>query len=1359
MNSIEIKVVKQLVLSKFREVIEKSNDYKISPKIYEYSRHLDKISRVARFSRLPGIENLCTFISSCFKVVENSSDNNVRHDIILDIGELLNSVGLDLVNLKNLPLINYESAQEISQKISSKHDIPVKAYFAFLDIAWNSYIKASQEDFNKCLLSDTSVKDFFQEGLQTTKRAEFAAAFYICLEALNQGIEYDFEKVRSLIRIEGESCVIDLADMCHDIYQKIDIKKASSSFRQIFIGRKASLILQDPPEASDTQKFLSVLNSFKDSWISVSSSRAMGSILKFSSEFKKKSSKMKSSEFDRLCSALYHAVCFIDKSRSDGSMSEVEWNKISDSLWIDGATCIQMMEEIIHSIKAGGIVPDISGSVEAIEKTLLSYGASYKRENMELPDSLMSKRRESSYKTLIDNMLSKFNSIQRVIDAKSTEFMLGNIQKDIGVNIYNATIKQLDSVIGCGRFLQMTHLIDSCEHLKKKIKSDDTWKNEGLVKEVIDGISQITIHLESIDLPMPEDLPHPVFTPELEEIDGICDVREGDEYAAVDAATLETHPVLPDASPIFSEDPVDEQTKSFSSIESVECVELESETVNTLEELSDSAQDTDTESDFFDSVTDTKSSKIESIFSNNDENRFDEVPEGVLDQIDSSFLTILIDEINNVHPQIEAVFSSWRKSDAEEKDEFLALLNSLKRHVHTIKGACRTIGFMVEGYRLHLIEDEIESYEGEIPPTRFIDTYEIAIDNIVDAVKEKARSSIELPTEVITDDIRITEEKPAIEQQESIRVSTKTIQEIGDSSNEVSVLNTKTSAEISTAWKSMDELTSNLDRLSLLLKELEVQAEVGIQAGRNASTEGFDPLQLDRYTRLNEITRSLSENIQDIQSSKSDLSSVLGRIEENEKRKTTLSETIQSETSKLMVVPFNSQKSRIDKVIQKACRETGKMAEVIHIGDMDVPGALLEKLVPVIEHVLRNSITHGIEDREQRRMAGKNERGSVYINVKNEGSHCSISVRDDGAGIDKVSILNKAIEKGFIRATDNPSEKEIFDILFLPGFSTAKSVTTLAGRGVGLDAVKQSVSELGGSISVYAERGQFCEFKLDIPIDISTAMVVPMSVSGYSFMVPSNLVVKVATTTSARLSSTLDGDEIILDGLHCKYVQGRSLFGDVCAKPSKSQKGYAHIAICGVDENNLMALHVDHIESYRKVVVRPISKHIASIPGLVAGSVMGDGTPCLIMNPMRMSAQAQTLITEGDENTSKVVMVVDDSSTVRMVASRFLRKQGFEVIEAIDGVEALDHIKNGVSPDIFLLDIEMPRMDGFELTEALRKIESTQFTPIIMITSRIAQKHREHALNLGVDEYLGKPYEEKELLSLMKKYLYYSMPA
>lgn len=1403
MNNIEVKSVKHHVLINFREILDRGNEYVNAPNLYLFSNKTKKISNLAKFSRLTGVAHLCEFISDCLKVIEETQKREIKVALFKRISEVLNLVGVDLVNFKNLPLINYKKAWQMMSAISSEYSIEAKKPFAFIDVGWNPSVKSSQEDFYALAVSEVSDEEFYSSGPSLTRYPEFAAACFIAEEALRQNIDFEKSSIRKLISEKRDRSVIELAELCSGIYSALDDNSFDSVFSATFIGRKDDLLIENPPNPEDVVKFINVVSIFKDHWVSASSSRVTGNLLKFTKEFSIKHEKMKSPEFSRLAHALHHAVSYVDEMKSREGVSESEWVELSNHLWIDGAICIHLMGELLSNIRTNTVIQGVEGAIAPIESILLSYGSERVKCSVELPDSLMSKTRESAYKTLIDNLLVRFGAIQQEIDSKAAEFAINNSGSLQG--FIKLIAPHFKSISGAARFLQMTHLLDSCDHLRITLSDESMWKDSEKVENVIQGISKIVMHLEAIDVPMPEDLPFSLFTPEssesndTEEKVDLIDNEEvvvpethdevestfSNEVSTPEKTHEEGQEVVRDVSQnenieSFSEEeiessdstaedahPVDPGEHYFDDQNSMNSSSIQQETK--AEEFIEPEAENEEEIDFFDEIVEI--SEKNDVFSK-DENRFEVEPENIKDNIEADFVHHLIDEIDSVQPQIEDIISSWRKTDSEDKSALLSLLNSLNRHIHTIKGACRTVGFLVEGHKLHLVEDEIDSYKGSIPPNSFIDTYEVVIETVIGIVRQKAQNILnskqtgvepgEEPKDSAQNESQVftpekTQDEENITAQQSIRVPTKIIQEIGHSSNEVAVLNTKTVSDLASAWKSMDELSSNLDRLSSLLKELEVHADIRIQATRQHGSDDFDPLQLDRYTRLNEITRSLSENIQDINSSKSDLSFVIGKIEETEHRKIALSDTIQSETNRLMVVPFNSQKSRIEKVIQKACRETGKLAQVIHMGDMDVPGVLLEKLIPVIEHVLRNSVTHGIEDREKRRIAGKNERGSVYIIVKNEGAHCSIVVRDDGAGIDKISVLNKAIERGVISSDQHMTEKEIFDILFIPGFSTAEKVTSLAGRGVGLDAVKQSVSELGGSISVQSEKGEYCEFKIDIPIDISTSTVIPMTVGGYGFMVPSNLVVKIVTTTQAKLASTLDGDEIILDGLHCKYRQARSLFGDVCGK--SSSKAYAHIAICGVDENNLIALHVDRIEAYRKVVVRPISKHISSIPGLVAASVLGDGTPCLIINPMRMAVHVQSLTSESETNDTKVVMIVDDSSTVRMVASRFLRKQGFEVIEAIDGIEALDHIKNGINPDIFLLDIEMPRMDGFELTEALRKIEKTQFTPIIMITSRIAQKHREHALNLGVDEYLGKPYEEKELLSLMKKHLYYSTAA
>lgn len=754
------------------------------------------------------------------------------------------------------------------------------------------------------------------------------------------------------------------------------------------------------------------------------------------------------------------------------------------------------------------------------------------------------------------------------------------------------------------------------------------------------------------------------------------------------------------------------------------------------------------------------------VFSN--ENRFDSIPADIVDGPDQTIVRVLLDEIDAVEPQVGACILSWRENLLDSA-HVAACMENLKRHVHTIKGACRTVGFLRSGYVLHLIEDEMDALS-DAPPVAVLDLYEEVIASAIDAVRNYRFDAVKqnsqlaesspghsLPHEGVD---RSGTHHGTSAESESIRVSTKVIEDIGLSSGEVAILNSRTVSDLDFAWRSMDEMGRNLDRLQGLLKEVEIQAEVRIEAGKEvlndaAGRANFDPLELDRYTRLHEITKSLGENILDILSSKSDLSAALNRIDEVERKKGYLTEEIQSETGRLMVVPFASQRARIERVVSKACRATRKLAKVTILGDMDIPSVLCEKVMPVLEHIFRNSVTHGIETPNARMEAGKKETGNVYVHIQPNGGQCLIKIRDDGAGIDPIRILDKAIEKGLATAGGKYDQDDIYNFLFMSGFSTADSITELAGRGVGLDAVKQSVTELGGTISIESVKGEYTEFSINIPIDISTATVIPVVCGDYQFMIPSSLIVKVVSTLSSKVSSYNDGDDIILEGLSCKYMQARSLIGEIAGKSRSNPRGFTNFVICSTDGTNLLALHVDHVDVYKKIVVRPVSRHISRISGIVAATVMGDGVPSLIINPIRMKPVRSSLdVSTGQQSDTKVILMADDSSTVRMVTSRFLRKQGFEVIEAVDGLEALEHIKNGARPDLFMLDIEMPRMDGFELTEAIRKNHAVMNTPIIMITSRIAQKHRDHAIKLGVNDYIGKPYEEKELLSVIKKYLY-----
>lgn len=594
---------------------------------------------------------------------------------------------------------------------------------------------------------------------------------------------------------------------------------------------------------------------------------------------------------------------------------------------------------------------------------------------------------------------------------------------------------------------------------------------------------------------------------------------------------------------------------------------------------------------------------------------------------------------------------------------------------------------------------------------------------------------------------RIVPQASRPEKGAQVRINKNSLDQVEQQISQTVVLQGMASSQIEDTWQAMKGLTANVDRLTTMMTNLQIHSEINMDSGidRSQSNQQFDALELDRYTSLQEITRSMMEVIEDIRNSEARLSETLSNLEETESIKLALSADLQREASHLMVIPFGSRRAKLEATIRLAAKDSGKLVELEMGGEADISSSVMSVLGVAMDHVVRNAVAHGIELPSVRRQLRKLNKGKIKIQVFHTVEKNIVTIEDDGAGIDAQRILAKARELGL--ADDREySDHEAYEMLFQNGFSTASKVSQLSGRGIGLDAVKSMLQDIGGEVFVTSKVGEGTKFRLEVPSDVTTLSVVPVQGGNVTAMVPSALVDRIVHVSSADADSAVAKGTIEIDGVEYRYMRMAWLLSE---SPMRQPHSFFPLLLSGLQSGVPTAYEVDVIYPYRKVLFRPLGRHISNIPGLIAGTTLADGNPALIINPLRMRAIGKDAAIKDDSPSLPCVMIVDDSPTVRVYTSKFMKKMGFEVVEAKDGIDALE-IMRTLTPDLFILDVEMPGMDGFELVKNIKKQAVTKDLPIIMISSRTAQKHREHARELGVNAYLGKPFEEVELKGVIE---------
>lgn len=589
----------------------------------------------------------------------------------------------------------------------------------------------------------------------------------------------------------------------------------------------------------------------------------------------------------------------------------------------------------------------------------------------------------------------------------------------------------------------------------------------------------------------------------------------------------------------------------------------------------------------------------------------------------------------------------------------------------------------------------------------------------------------------------------------SVRVPLNLASKVGDASGKVMMASRRSLEIVDRTMRNLREVEDNIKRVGPVLRELDIMAGTNVPLSfRRGATQG-DSLELDRYTSLQEMVRRLKETYEDSTDSIKLLSDGIHSIHDAEQERVQLSDDLQRESSELLLVGVSAQKNRLERVVAKACEDTGKSAKLVIDPRCRVPAAALDKLMPVFEHLLRNSIAHGIESPLQRVKSGKPAIGVINIglplSINQDGSVIKVSIRDDGAGIDHANVLAVAKKRGLAMQGKTYSDIAIREFLFMSGFTTLSSVSQVAGRGVGLDVVSSTLAALGGMVSLDSKLGEGTEFTLTLSTDISSMSVVLVSANGYKCLIPLSLVTRIVPVSSSlEVEIDAKNSSVSIGTINYELIDLATRVPFV-EKPGTTKRGHGHLILMK-ESDVTKAVLVDSIGTQSRMVTRHLGPFVRNIPGMVAGTTLTNGEAGLVVNPLRL----QEIVTptknhEGKvTEKAKIIMVVDDSNTVRMVTTRFLRRLGFDVSTAKDGLEALQLLTKGIEPDGFLLDIEMPGMDGYELMAEIRRIVRYETTPIIIISSRTAEKHRDHAKQLGASAYLTKPYEDSHLNEVLE---------
>ena len=639
---------------------------------------------------------------------------------------------------------------------------------------------------------------------------------------------------------------------------------------------------------------------------------------------------------------------------------------------------------------------------------------------------------------------------------------------------------------------------------------------------------------------------------------------------------------------------------------------------------------------------------------------------------------------------------------------------------------------------------------------------------IIAPVEEDVVIMPPMPEQAAVDAIPAERQARGRIQHEQIRVRADLLDELVNFAGEVSIYRSRIEQQVGTFRYNLTEMEQTISRLREQMRRFEIETEAQIMYRFEESgteyDEAFDPLEMDRFSNMQQLSRALLESL-------SDLSSIQGLLDNQTRESETLllqqsriNTELQEGLMRTRMVPFSLHLPRLRRLVRQTSSEVKKDVNLVVSGeDGELDRNVLDRVLPALEHMLRNAVDHGMETPAQRKKSGKAEAGTIHVAISREGTEIVIRISDDGKGIDLGAIRDKAMERGLMKEGSDLTDKEVLRFILESGFSTAQKVTQISGRGVGMDVVNSEIKQLGGSLQIDTVQGQGSRFTVRLPLTLSVNKALLVNVGEDIYAIPLSSVEGVARVSHEELEgfySTQD-PRYSYGGNDYRFMHlGTQLGLNHPLLPGPGGRLPVLLARAG---DHRIGLQVESLRGSREIVVKPVGPQISSVQSISGATILADGRVAMILDiaalvymdvvrPVLQTSTTEAAAAEATHiaaNRPLTVMVVDDSITVRKVTTRLLERNNMQVITAKDGVDAVAVLQEQI-PDIFILDIEMPRMDGYELATHIRNDEVLKTIPIIMITSRTGDKHRQRAMDIGVNRYMGKPFQEADLLQSIK---------
>ena len=546
-----------------------------------------------------------------------------------------------------------------------------------------------------------------------------------------------------------------------------------------------------------------------------------------------------------------------------------------------------------------------------------------------------------------------------------------------------------------------------------------------------------------------------------------------------------------------------------------------------------------------------------------------------------------------------------------------------------------------------------------------------------------------------------------------------------------------------------------------LEKLVDVRGVTGVDSSTKTKNKknNLDSLEFQEYNELHSISHSFIESVDDNRELSLLIREDIHNLEEMFIHQERLNKEFETNIMKTRMVPVKTIVSKLERIVRQTARSTGKNAQLEVDGqDILIDSDVLNNLADPMLHILRNSIDHGLETPDKR-PSDKPETGTIKVSFYTEGNNIVVKCEDDGQGLNYDRIRSTAIERGVITDNQELTEKELARLILLSGFSTKSGVTQVSGRGIGMDVVHTNIKKMKGTIDLTSETGKGTTFLIKLPMSLVTVHVLLVNVAGYRFGIPTNTLERALASGMGEITTI--GDEISFK-LN-KNMYAIKYLADLLNLPGERAAFDENLnspILLVHEETGVTAVVVDELIDTHDLVLKTMGQYVRNIHGVAGASILGDGSvvslldiPDLLRSPMQSVMSSYQGASEGGDDMAMsagipTIMIVDDSLSVRKSLSLLVEEEGYDTILAKDGQEAVE-LLNESKPDVMLVDMEMPRMNGLELTAYVRNSQSLQNMPLFMITSRTTKKHRDMAKEAGVTDYLTKPYQDNELLDLI----------